>query len=130
MPNVRCQARTWLWIERAEATPVDADVVVILEVPSPACALGRLHVSRIAGCHPLERARQQRDRVGLQLGGELGDVDIVVLDRHRALHEHVARVELGIHVVPGAAPDGIAVAEGPGERDRAAMTGQRARDDS
>ena len=77
------------------------------------------------------RARDARgsssSAAATELRPELGDVDVVVLDRHRRLREQVARVELGIHPVPRRAPLRVAVAQRPGERDRPAVARQQPR---
>ena len=108
--------------------PVDPRIVVVLEVAGPGGALGRLRIARVAGRDALERRRQERRAAASSSRGpNSADVAVVVPDRVAALREDVARVELGVHAVPGEAPLGVAGPQRPGERDRPAMARQQRR---
>ena len=116
--------RTHLVVDPASRLrPVDAYVVVVLEVAGPGRALCLLGIAGIAGRDTFQRLRQQRHRLVEQPRPELGDVAVVVTDRGAALREDIAGVELGVHAMPGEAPVGVTGAQCPRERDRAAVAG-------
>ena len=71
-PNVRCQARTWLWISRA-GCPSRHARSRRPRSGRPTNALRRLRVARVPGRDPVEAQRgRSADRAGDQPRSELG----------------------------------------------------------
>jgi hypothetical protein len=62
-----------------------------------------------------------------QLRTDLLDRAVVVLDGHGRLRKDRARVQLGVHAMPGETELAVAVAERPGHRNRPAVARQLAR---
>ena len=106
--------------------PVDRGVV-LAEVAGPGASVGGLGIARVAGGKPFEDPWQQVERGTEQPRADGEVVEVVVLHRHGGLGEDPAGIEIRIHAVPGHAVVGVAIADGPRDRDRSAMARQQRR---